>query len=221
MKQVLIADDHPIFRAGLRDIILNAYPEASVHECSDGEEAVREILRTHPDISILDIDMPKLSGLDTIKNVLKEDPTARMIILTMHRDKEMMKKAMLLGACGYLLKDFAVNELMDCISKVGNGRKYVGPALAAFYDDVHSVDKKKRELIEQLRSLTQAEFKTLRLVGKNHTTREIAERLFLSEKTIENYRSRICQKLGLPPRNNSLMLWISENRELLATVSEF
>jgi DNA-binding NarL/FixJ family response regulator len=114
-----------------------------------------------------------------------------------------------------------VQELIDCIEKVNTGQRYVGPALEPHYYDLHSEDKKKHELVGLIKSLSQAELKTLKLVSQNHSTKEIAERLFLSDKTIENYRSRICQKLGLPPRNNSLMLWISENRELLSATSEF
>ncbi len=221
MRKLLIADDHPIFRAGLKEILVAAYPGAEIFECADGNEAFEKIRNQQPDISILDIDMPGQNGLEVTKKVLKERPGARIIILTMYREKEMIKKAILTGASGYLLKDFAVKELIDCIEKVNKGEKYIGPALAPHHYDIHSEDKKKQELVSLIKSLSQAELKTLKLVSQNHTTKEIAERLFLSEKTIENYRSRICQKLGLPPRNNSLMLWIGENREILSSTSEF
>jgi len=221
MNKLIIADDHPIFRKGLKDILENSYKGIRIIECDNGSEALEKIRNEKPAIAILDIDMPKMNGLDATKIIIKEGLPTRVIILTMYREKEMIKKAMLSGASGYLLKDFAVNELIDCIEKVNKDQKYVGPALEPYYLDIHNEDKKKQELTSLLRSLSQAELKTLKLVSQNHTTKEIAERLFLSDKTIENYRSRICQKLGLPPRNNSLMLWVSENRELLSSTSEF
>lgn len=221
MNKLLIADDHPIFRKGLKEILSGAYPSLDIIESADGEEAFEKIVMLKPAIAILDIDMPRLNGLDTTKKVLRSQPETRIIILTMYREKEMIKKAMLSGASGYLLKDFAVEELIDCIEKVSNGQKYIGPALQPHYQDINTDDKKRQELTASLKELSQAELKTLKLVSKNHSTKEIAEMLFLSEKTIENYRSRICQKLALPPRNNSLMLWVSENRELLSSISEF
>jgi DNA-binding CsgD family transcriptional regulator len=93
--------------------------------------------------------------------------------------------------------------------------------LQPYYSEINEEDKKKQELITLIKSLNQSELKTLKLVSNNRSTKEIAELLFLSEKTIENYRSRICQKLGLPPRNNSLLMWVGENKELLFSISEF
>lgn len=128
---------------------------------------------------------------------------------------------MLSGACGYLIKDFAVNEIIDCIKKVLADGKYIGHELQSYYTDIDEEDKKKRDLLQLLKKFSQAELKTLKLVSQNKSSKEIAELLFLSEKTVENYRSRICQKLELPPRNNSLLMWISENKEFLSSASEF
>ncbi|MFI5150935.1 MAG: response regulator [Bacteroidia bacterium] len=219
--KLLIADDHPIFRSGLKDILVHAYPNAIILECPNGQEALDTIRKEQPEISILDINMPLMDGLDVCRQVHKENLKTQIIILTMYREKEMIKKAMLSGASGYILKDFAVDELIECIAKVRSNEKYIGPALHPMYTDMLQLDKKKQELITLLEGLTQAELKTLKLVSQNKSTKEMAELLFLSEKTIENYRSKVCQKLGLPPRNNSLLLWISENRELLSSTSEF
>jgi len=101
------------------------------------------------------------------------------------------------------------------------GKKFIGPALQGFLTKFKEADKKKDRIRELLHSLTQAELKTLKLVSQNRASKEIAELLFVSVKTVENYRSRICKKLELDPRNNSLLLWVSENRELLATIKEF
>lgn len=128
---------------------------------------------------------------------------------------------MLSGAKGYLLKDNAVDEIKECVNTILKGETFVGTAMQPYQNELSVEDKKKQQLIDSLKSLSQAELKTLKLVSQNKSSREIAELLFLSEKTVENYRSRICQKLELPPRNNSLVLWISENKELLSFISEF
>jgi DNA-binding CsgD family transcriptional regulator len=101
------------------------------------------------------------------------------------------------------------------------GEKYMGIAMQPHHKELSVEDKKKKQLLDGLKSLSHAELKTLKLVSQNKTSKEISELLFLSEKTIENYRSRICQKLDLPPRNNSLVIWISENKNLLSYISEF
>lgn len=219
--KLLIADDHPIFRKGLKDLLLDSYSGLEIIECSNGAEAYKNILLHKPVISILDINMPEQNGLEVAKLIKSNDVPTKVIILTMYKEKEMIRKAMEYGASGFILKDFAVNELIDCISKVQNNEKYIGPALKNSYTEVVFEDKKKQELIKKLSTLSHGELKTLKLVNQNKTSKEISELLFLTEKTIENYRSKICQKLGLPPRNNSLMHWISENKELLSSLNEF
>lgn len=219
--KLLIADDHPIFRKGLKDILEGSFSDIEIIECKNGREALEAIKKQKPSISILDINMPELNGIEVSNIVTKEKLGTRIVILTMYRDREMVKKAMDSGAFSYILKDFAANEIIDCIEKVSKNEKYIGPELQAYYSEFVEADKKKLDLVLLLKSLSQAELKTLKLVSQNKSTKEIAELLFLSDKTIENYRSKICQKLHLPPRNNSLVLWISENKELLGAISEF
>jgi DNA-binding NarL/FixJ family response regulator len=218
---LLIADDHPIFRKGLKGIILESFPDIEIFEAQNGTEAIEIIRSKTPDISILDINMPEINGLDVAQLVLKEKLNTRVIMLTMYKEKEMIRKAMLSGAHGYVLKDFAIDEIIDCIKKVTENEKYIGRNLHSYYSEITYEDKKKQKLMELLNGLSQSELKTLKLVSKNKSTKEISELLFLSEKTIENYRSKICQKLELPARNNSLLLWVSENKELLSSISEF
>lgn len=218
--KLLIADDHPIFRKGLRDIFLNAFPNCQIIECDNGTDAVEAIGDSRPDISILDINMPGLNGIEVAKKVTAEFPQDKIIILTMYKEKEMVRKAMNSGASGYILKDFAVNEIIECITHVLENKKYIGPGLQSELNEP-GLTKKKQSVMDLMMSLSQAELKTLKLVNQNKSSKEIAELLFLSEKTIENYRSKICQKLGLPPRNNSLILWTSEHKDLLAMLNEF
>ena len=219
--KLLIADDHPIFRKGLKGIILESFPDIEIFEAQNGTEAIEIIRNKKPDISILDINMPEINGLDVAQLVLKEKLSTRVIMLTMYKEKEMIRKAMLSGAHGYVLKDFAIDEIIDCIKKVTENEKYIGRNLHSYYSEITYEDKKKQKLMELLSGLSQSELKTLKLVSKNKSTKEISELLFLSEKTIENYRSKICQKLELPARNNSLLLWVRENKEMLSSISEF
>jgi DNA-binding NarL/FixJ family response regulator len=219
--KLLIADDHPIFRKGLKDILQDNFPDTKIIECDNGATALETIEKECPDISILDINMPEMNGLDVCKQVMKKKINTRVIILTMYREKEMIRKAMLSGASGYILKDNAVDEIILCINKVAANEKFIGPALQPYFSEINEEDKKKQEIVALIKSLSQSELKTLKLVSNNRSTKEISELLFLSEKTIENYRSRICQKLGLPPRNNSLLMWVGENKELLFSISEF
>ncbi len=221
IKTLLIADDHPIFRKGLIYLLQTAFPNVKITECHNGAEAIDGILKQKPEVAILDINMPEANGLDVCKRVLKEHSDTKVVILTMYREKEMIKNAMLSGALGYILKDTAGDEIVDCINTVLGGDKYIGTAMLPHHTELSIEDKKKQQLVEGLKNLSQAELKTLKLVSQNKTSKEISELLFLSEKTIENYRSRICQKLELPPRNNSLVIWISENKELLSYISEF
>lgn len=219
--KLLIADDHPIFRKGLKGTILEAFPEIKIFEAQDGAEAIEIIRDKNPDIAILDINMPNINGLEVAQLVLKEKLNTRVIMLTMYKEKEMIRKAMLSGAYAYILKDFAIDEIIDCLKKVTSNEKYIGKSLHNYYTEFAHEDKKKQKLIELLSSLSQSELKTLKLVSKHKSTKEISELLFLSEKTIENYRSKICQKLELPARNNSLLIWVSENQELLFSINEF
>jgi DNA-binding NarL/FixJ family response regulator len=198
VKTLLIADDHPIFRKGLMDLLQHSFPKVKIIECHNGAEAIDGILKQKPDIAILDINMPEANGLDVCKRVIKEQSTTKIIILTMYQEKEMIKNAMLSGAMGYILKDNAVDEIMDCVNTVANGENYIGTAMLPYHNELSIEDKKKQQLVEGLKALSQAELKTLKLVSQNKTSKEISELLFLSEKTVENYRSRICQKLELP-----------------------
>jgi DNA-binding NarL/FixJ family response regulator len=218
--KLLIADDHPIFRKGLYDLLEKEYTGCTIIECETGTDAYKSIVEQHPDVSILDINMPGLNGIEVSKKVIAEIPKAKIVILTMYKEKEMVRKAMNNGVSGYIVKDFAVNEIIECINKVLENKKYIGSTLQAEYNEL-SMNKKEHAVSDLLATLSQAELKTLKLVNQNKSSKEIAELLFLSEKTIENYRSKICQKLGLPPRNNSLVLWISENKEILALLTEF
>jgi DNA-binding NarL/FixJ family response regulator len=217
---LLIADDHAIFRKGLRNVLENAFNNATIIETKEGEETLKIIQATKPNVAILDIDMPGINGLDICKQIYDKELPVKVIVLTMYNEEEMFNKAMLNGASGYVVKDNSVNEIVACINHVLNGKKYIPPSLYQLNKSYSEIDRKKKEIKEALQKLTQAELKTLKLVSQNKSSKEISELLFVSVKSVENYRSRICKKLELDPRNNSLLLWTLQNKDILNSIKD-
>lgn len=215
--KILIADDHPIFRKGLLQILQSIVSDIQILECADGNEAINKIKHHQPDIAVLDIDMPLKNGLEVCKQINEENLPTAAIILTMYKEEEVLKKALLYGAKGYIVKDNSANEIEKCIKNVLNGEIYIGKGINS---NSQHINKELQHLKDTLQSLTQVELKTLKLVSKRLSSKEIAELLFVSVKSVENYRSRICKKLGLDARNNSLLHWVIENKELLDTIKE-
>lgn len=218
--KLLIADDHAIFRNGLMNVLQNSFPGASIFETTDGDETWIMMHDIKPDIVILDIDMPKKNGLEICQSIHEKKLPIKTIILTMYKEKEVMNKAFLNGALGYVVKDNSVNEIVACVEAVLRGRKYVGSTVSDYMAGLNDLDKRKLKISTMLQALTQAELKTLKLVSQNKSSKEVAELLFVSVKTIENYRSRICKKLELDPRNNSLLLWVMENNDVLNSIRD-
>lgn len=210
---LLIADDHPIFRSGLQSLLLTAFPDATITALENGKEAKEYIAKNHPTIAILDIDMPEKNGLEVTLELAADVPT-RFIILTMYNDAEMLRKALSNGASGYLVKDNTSDELVSCIETVLSGDKYVAKSLRKS-KEIQAELQKNAAIINRLETLTQTELKTLKLVSEKYSSKEIADLLFVSTKSVENYRSRICKKLELDARNNSLLIWVLENKSLL------
>lgn len=218
----LIADDHPIFRVGLKDLISDNYPGITIIECCNGTEALDTIINESPDISILDIDMPEKNGLDIIKAIMNNKYKTKAIILTVCHEKEIIDVAMNNGALGFVAKDYTSESIVECINSVLKNKKYVMPFLNRKNYFFASLEHKEKEKIQFLRDrLTQTEIKIIKLISRNKSSREIGGLLFLSEKTIENYRYNICKKLLLPVKNNSLLLWVKENKELILLLPEF
>jgi DNA-binding NarL/FixJ family response regulator len=219
--KIAIADDHPIFRSGLKALLANAFPKIEIAEFTNGQDVLDYIIQEKPELAILDIDMPELTGLEVCKEVSDLAPTG-LIILTMYNDVEMQRKAFSNGAKGFLVKDNTTVELVECIQTVLNGDTYTatGIKIQDENQDKSSVSKQKQiELL--LSNLTQVELKTLKLVSQKYSSREIADLLFISTKSVENYRSRICKKLELDARNNSLLIWVMENKPYLEILDEF
>lgn len=209
----LIADDHPIFRSGLKSLLQNAYPTATILEYDNGLEAEQAILTKTPDFSFLDIDMPGKNGLEVCQTV-NEVSTSKLIILTMYNDGEMLKKALDNGANAYLVKDNTSDELVECIESLKRGESYIAKSMRKS-SKVQKELKRYDEVTNKLKELTETELKTLILVAKDYSSKEIAELLFVSPKSVENYRSRICKKLDIDTTKKRLIVWALENKNII------
>jgi DNA-binding NarL/FixJ family response regulator len=194
---LLIVDDHPLLRHGLRDVIGSSSRFKIVGEASDGEEALRQLTLLKPQIIILDIDMPRLNGLETIRAIRQLPLPVKVIILTMYKEEDMFNAAMDLGAKAYVLKENAANDIVAALEKVDLGESFVS---ALMLEAGHGRSDRVRDLLlnkPQIESLTPAERRILKLVGEDYTSKEIASLLKLSVRTVDNHRQHICDKLKL------------------------
>jgi two-component system response regulator NreC len=199
---VLLVDDHTVLRTGLR-LLLEAQPDIKVvGEAGDGLDAVSLAERLQPDITILDLTMPGLSGLEVLSSLRKIAPESRVLVLTMHDDESYLYRALRSGAAGYILKKAADIELLSAIRAVMRGEVYVHSAMTRVLLDgvVPSGIAQEAENGEAWERLSEREQEVLRLVALGHTNAEIAEKISLSIKTIETYRARGMEKLGLRSR---------------------
>ena len=192
--RLLLADDHAILRAGLRMLLDAQSDMVVVGEAADGEEAVRRAHATRPDVAVVDLTMPGLSGVETLQRLRRELPATRLLVLTMHDDPAYARMAQAAGALGHVVKDCQSSELLAAIRSVHRGRSFVrvggdGPAEAA-----------GGEAPGQAPPLSPRERQVLELLAHGHTNREIADRLTLSVKTVETHRARLSDKLGMHRR---------------------
>jgi DNA-binding NarL/FixJ family response regulator len=192
-----MADDHPMFRGGLRQVIESQPDLQVVHETGDGADALRAVRELKPNVAILDLDMPKISGLDLTAAIQREQMPTRVIILTMYREEDMFNEAMDLGVLGYVLKDSAADDILHCIRAVADGRHYLSPTVSGFLVNRHTRAESLRRAKPGLADLTPAELRILRLIARNKTSKEIADELELSTRTVDNHRFNICTKLQL------------------------
>ena len=205
--KILLADDHPILLNGLAEYVNNIENCEVVAQASNGMQALNAIIEKDIDIAILDIDMPYFSGLEVVKKVKSIGKEVKIVILTLHKEKDLFEEAKALGCHGYLLKEFALNEIKECLTSVEAGSFY-------FSSDLNQVLEAK-ETIPEYDLLTNTERKVLSLVSQAKTSTEIADLLFISKKTVENHRSNICKKLKLEGGHNSLLKWAIENKDLI------
>lgn len=195
--KLLIVDDHPVFRRGLREIIEENSKFQIVGETSDGATAVRLAKELKPDIAVVDIDMPQMNGLETVRAFQKNEFSVKVIILTMYKEEDMFNAAMDLGVKAYIVKDNATDEVLAALEKVAIDEPFVSRSMS---DMGQRRNNRVKELLlskPQIEDLTAAERRILKLIAEDHTSKEIAGRLQISTKTIENHRQNICHKLKL------------------------
>lgn len=191
--KLIIADDHHIFRKGILSIVSEDDGIEITGEAANGDDALKLIEEKKPDIAILDIDMPGLSGLDVARKVKSEKLPVKIVILTIHKDKEYFDEALELDIKAYVLKESIANDLIDCIKRVAAGEYYISSAISGYLVEKNKTSAKPNEL----EKLTNSEKEILKLIAQNKTSAQIADELFRSVRTIENHRNNICNKLGL------------------------
>lgn len=204
MINILIADDHPFTLQGTKTFV-ESYGYTVIDTCSNGISALNLINLHHPEIAILDINMPGLDGLDVAKKIKESKLKTKIVLLTMHKEMTIYKKASEYGIYGYILKEHAHTELQKCLNEVKKGNKYV----SEFLEDDLILDNK--EVSDKLSILTLSERKIIELIADKKTSKQISELLFLSERTVEGHRSNIIEKLGLPKEKNILLIWAIDN----------
>ncbi len=194
---VLIADDHPIVRKGLRSVLESDGRVLVMHETDNGGSALQLIRQSTPDVAVLDVEMPVMDGFEVAAAVMDEGLNVQLVIMTMHNDEQTFNHAMNLGVQGFVLKENAVAEIRNAILAVSGGRHYFSPALSDYMVRRGSGPAASPAGEPDIGQLTRAEQKILRLIAENKTTRAIADELFISPKTVEKHRSNICSKLNL------------------------
>ena len=210
MAKILIADDHPFTLMGTK-----AYIEGLGHRicdlCSNGISAYNMIMKHQPDIAVLDMSMPSMTGLEVAEKLKIDAPYVKIILLTMHKERSVYKKAQKIGIEGYVLKEFATDVLEECINAVLKGETWISQQVLEHLhmDNVEDADEVKR--------LTFSERKIAQLVAAQKSNKQIAEALFLAEKTVENHRSNILKKLNLPAERNTLLVWAMQHKEALSS----
>ena len=196
-RKIVIAEDHTILRAGLRALLSGQNDLEVIGEAGDGREAVRKIDTLQPDLLLIDLSMPKLNGIDAIREIKSQHPEIKIIVLTVHKSDEYIIAALKAGANGYMLKDASQNELLLAIDYVINGKTFLSPSISDKVVDAFLNTDKKDKPAAVLDNLTAREREILKLVAEGNTNKKIAEHLCISLKTVEKHRSNLMQKLDL------------------------
>jgi DNA-binding NarL/FixJ family response regulator len=212
--EIVIADDHPLFRSGLRHAVEKVAGFVVVDEAGDGKAALECIREHKPAVVVLDLDMPVMNGLDAAKQIVRERLPVAIIILTMYDDEEMFNEAMDIGVLGYVLKDSASVDIVRGIAAVARGEYFVSPSLAGIALRARQTGNVSVESRLGLLNLTPTERRILKLVAEDRTSAEIADALGISARTVDNHRTNICHKLGLNG-NNALLRYALTHRSHL------
>jgi len=211
---IIIADDHPVFRHGLRQVI-EAEPDLHIlAEAQDGAAAFDAIRQHKPDVAVLDVDMPRLDGFGVVRALREERLEARIVFLTMHKDEDLFNEAMNLDIQGYVVKDSAVTEIAGSVRAAAAGQVFISPSVSAY---LLNRSRRTAALVAQnpsIAALTTTERRIMLAIAEHKTSKEIAGDLFISHRTVENHRSNICQKLNLHGAHALLRFALDNKSEL-------
>jgi DNA-binding NarL/FixJ family response regulator len=195
--RVLVADDHAIVREGLGTMLGNQPDMVVVGLAANGRDAIRMVDEYQPDVAIMDISMPELNGIDAISQMLPRHPSIKVIVLSIHETKPYVNRALKAGARGYLLKETAGLEVVEAVRAVYSGERYLSQRISDLLTDIsfRSLDGSKE--VSPLEQLSSRESEILQLVAEGKTSQEIGERLSISSKSVDTYRSRLMRKIGV------------------------
>ena len=212
--KIVIADDHPVFREGLRQVIETDAQMHLVGEAVDGQEAIARILETNAEVAVVDVDMPNGDGFEVVRTVKQKQLPVKIVFLTMHNDERFLNAALDIGVKGYLLKDSAVTEIIASIKAVAANQDYVSPVLTGY---LLKRGRRAAQLAQEqpaIHKLTPTERRVLTMLADYKTSKEIAGELFISIRTVERHRANICEKLNLRG-SHALIKFAAEHRSEL------
>jgi two-component system, NarL family, response regulator DegU len=205
MLKILVVDDHPIFLKGLVEVLQDEMPHSVITSQTSSLKALSVAILHTPDIAVLDLDMPEMNGITLGVELKKSTPSVKTIILTMHKEPDIIRSVMAKGIDGYVFKDDAVNDVVTAIQEVMKGGQYISKSTTLSRDEYNT------DLIDVL---TKTEILVLRAIANHRTSREIADEMYVSLKTVENHRNNISRKLNLQG-SNSLLKFALNNKSLI------
>ena len=204
--EIFIADDHPILLKGLEEILVEKKFKV-VGKATDGQSALNFIIKNSPEIAILDVEMPLKTGIEIAKECKKNNISTKIVLITLHKEIDLYLMAKEIGVFGYILKEFAIDEIESCLESVSNNIPYFSKEL-----------KKHMGFTEEnndiLKKLSLSEKRILKLISQHKTNKEIGHLLFISPRTVEKHRSKVILKLDLSRETGSLLTWVLKNRHL-------
>ncbi|SHH65463.1 response regulator transcription factor [Winogradskyella jejuensis] len=209
--KILVADDHPMLLKGLKDELISSNYQG-VLTANNGAEALEKIVSERPDIAILDIEMPLLTGFEVINKCLEEGIKTKFIVLTSHKENRYIYKAKSLNISGYLLKDEPFSEIQNCIEQIAKNETYFSSTFNSVFENEISPE------IEKLKLLSPSERTIVRMIADGKSSKEMAESLLISVRTIQKHRTNIIQKLNLSSDQDALNNWVISNKSILSSI---
>jgi len=196
-QRIVIAEDYTILREGLRSL-LSSHPEFEiVGEAEDGQEAIRSVEKLKPDLALMDLSMPRMNGMDAIKEIKKRSPETKVLVLTVHKTEDYIHAALQSGADGYILKDSTHAELGMAINHILEGKRYISPGISESLIEGYLEGRKQAKPPTSWDTLTQREREILKLIAEGYKNKAIGEYLCISVKTVEKHRANLMKKLDL------------------------